>query len=342
MSNTPAPKSQVTIATRGSTLALWQADHIAALLAKRGVKSEKLILKTTADRVQDRFLHEMGGKGLFIKELEEALLAGQADLAVHSLKDMPVSMAEPFQLAAILPRHAATDVIIYRKDVAARIRPRQSLSAADLWSLGALTVGTGSLRRQNILERIAPALTCVGIRGNVDTRLKRLDAGEWDAIILAEASIERLGLEELPHSRLAPEWFIPAPGQGALALETRAGDPLAEWLGAELGCKETRLAISIERDILGRLGGDCTLPFGCFVRSDRASSPQLLAHAAIFSSHTDIAEAQITAPYSGAGKFDTKAFADELLRKLAAGGAAKVLKELGLPVPSELAGLAPW
>lgn len=329
------PRSHVTIATRGSMLALWQANYVAELLKKGGITSNQLIVKTTADRVQDRFLHEIGGKGLFVKELEEALAEGKADLAVHSLKDMPVKLPPNFKLAAILPRHAATDVMIFRKDIAARLKPKAVLVAADLWALGSLTIGTGSLRRQNLIERIAPALSCVGIRGNVDTRLRRLEAGEWDAIVLAEASLDRLGLRDQPSSRLGPDWFVPAPGQGALALETRVDDPLADWLKS-LACPDTTLAVNIEREILARLGGDCTLPFGCYVRGDRGAIPQLIAHAAVFSSRSEMAEAKHSQPYPDAASFDSKAFTDTLMNKLIEGGVAKALTQLGLQVPSGL------
>ena len=296
------PRRRLTIATRGSPLALWQANFLASMLHRRGVESEKLIVRTTADRVQDRFLHEIGGKGLFVKELEEALLAGKADVAIHSLKDMPAKVGSEFALAAVLARHAATDVLIFRSDINAQLKPKPLIAATDLWGLGALTVGTGSLRRQALLTRTAPALACVGIRGNVDTRLRKLDEGAWDAIILAEASLDRLGLSQVHRSRLNPDWFIPAPGQGALALETRAGDPLAAWLGSTLGCPDTTLAVTIERTILARLGGDCTLPFGCYVRAQSGLIPALKAHAAVYSTSGSVAEVNHSEAYDGAGR----------------------------------------
>jgi hydroxymethylbilane synthase len=322
------PKTKVVIATRGSALALWQADHVTGLLAARGVAAEKLVLKTTADRVQDRFLHELGGKGLFIKELEEALLDGRADLAVHSLKDMPATVPAGFALAAVLPRHSPADVLIFRQDVAARLKPSAVLGEAAVRALPPLQIGTGSLRRQAILRRVAPALTTVGVRGNVDTRLKKLAGGEWDALILAEASLDRLGVTDVARCRLAPDWFIPCASQGALALEAKAGSPVAAWLkGFE--DEATRLAVDIERGVLAGLGGDCTLPFGCLVAREGA---MLVARAGVYGPSGEAALAEHRASVTPV--VDREAFATAILARLKAAGVVQVLAALGLEAPS--------
>jgi hydroxymethylbilane synthase len=327
------PKKQVTLVTRGSPLALWQADFVTRLLAERGVHAERLIVKTTADRVQDRFLHEMGGKGLFVKELEEALLDGRADLAVHSLKDMPAVVPEPFSLAAVLRRHACTDLMIFREDIGRKLNPPAVLSAADAKALGPLVVGTGSLRRQALFKRYAPELVTQGVRGNVDTRLRKLDEGQWDALVLAEASLDRLNLKPgRIVSRLASDWFIPCAAQGALAIEARGNDPFGSWLGT-LGDSATTLAVNIERGVLARLGGDCTLPFGCLVRVD---GDQILGEAAVFTREGDAAIASYKNTLNESHAVVKETFISALTSGLKSQGAARILSHLGLDVPASL------
>lgn len=316
------------IATRGSALALWQADYIGGLLKARGLDSEKLIIKTTADRIQDRFLHEIGGKGLFVKELEDALVKGEADLAVHSLKDMTATLQPPFVLAAILPRHAATDVMIFRDDVAKRVSPKAEIGAADIRGFGSLTIGTGSLRRQALLAGANTSVTCVGIRGNVDTRLRKLKEGAWDAIVLAEASLDRLNLKAGLHvSRLDPKWFIPCASQGALAVETTATHELATWL-ADLGSKETTAAVGIERGMLALLGGDCNMPFGCLVAKE--ANGDVIGRAVLLARDGREARAEYRVA-NGAG-FDASDFLHGLSAKLRDAGAADIMRALGIEV----------
>jgi hydroxymethylbilane synthase len=327
-----SPKKNVTLVTRGSPLALWQADFVTQKLAVLGVQANRLIVKTTADRVQDRFLHEMGGKGLFVKELEEALLDGRADLAVHSLKDMPAALPHGFQLSAILSRHASTDLLIFRKEVGERLKPSAEISSDEIQSFGSLVVGTGSLRRQALLKKYAPQIKTQGVRGNVDTRLRKLDEGQWDALILAEASLDRLSLKEgRVVSRLSPSWFIPCAGQGALAIEARAHDAFGDWLRT-LGDPLTTLAVEIERGVLLRLGGDCMLPFGCIVRPDGTS---LRGEAAIFSREGDVAGAQHVAPMPK--DLDRNSFRDSFIDHLVKGlkstGGASIMEKLGLTCP---------
>jgi hydroxymethylbilane synthase len=243
-------KQTLRIATRKSALALWQAEHVAALLrrAHPDLAVELVPMSTRGDEILDRPLATIGGKGLFLKELEVAMLEGRADMAVHSLKDVPAELEPGFELSAILPRADSADAFV-------------SVHYARLSELpqGA-RVGTSSLRRQSQLRAARPDLELLDLRGNVGTRLGKLDAGHYDAIILACAGLERLGLSERIRSRLtAPEW-LPAPGQGAIATEIRAGDTRVADLLAVLDDAETRLAVSAERAMNEALGGSCTVP----------------------------------------------------------------------------------
>ncbi|MEV8521070.1 hydroxymethylbilane synthase [Dyella marensis] len=242
------------IATRKSALALWQAEHVAAELraAHPGLTVEMVPMTTRGDEIQDRSLATVGGKGLFLKELEIAMQEGRADLAVHSLKDVPAELEPGFVLPAVLPRADAADAFI-------------SNDYADLAALplGA-RVGTSSLRRQALLRGLRPDLNLLDLRGNVGTRLGKLDAGHYDAIVLACAGLERLGLAERIRGRLAaPDW-LPAPGQAAIAIEARSDQPATLALLAALDDEHTRMAVDAERAMNQALGGSCTVPVGAW------------------------------------------------------------------------------
>jgi hydroxymethylbilane synthase len=242
------------IATRKSALALWQAEHVAALLrqAHPGLMVELVPLSTRGDEILDRSLATIGGKGLFLKELEVAMLEGRADIAVHSLKDVPAELEPGFALSAILPRADAADAFI----------SNHYATLADLPN-GA-RVGTSSLRRQAQLRAVRADLQLLDLRGNVNTRLARLDEGHYDAIILACAGVDRLGLSSRIRTRLAsPDW-LPAPGQGAIAVESRLGDLRVSELMAALGDEETRIAVDAERAMNERLGGSCAVAIGAW------------------------------------------------------------------------------
>ncbi len=252
------------LATRGSKLALWQAHFVQEKLASNGIRSELMIVKTSGDHQKEKPLAEIGGKGVFVKELEQALLAKTADFAVHSLKDLPAETRKPFALPCFLARHPCEDVIIFSPSWIKKLTgaSQEKWQAEDLQKLGALKIGTGSLRRESLLSEANPAIKTIAIHGNVDTRLAHLKAGKWDAIILARASIFRLPLgEEFPHFVLNSSWFIPCAGQGALVVETLAGSPLEGPL-RQLSDPFTEQTVSIERKILAYLGGDCNLPAG--------------------------------------------------------------------------------
>lgn len=241
----------IVIGSRGSQLALWQARHIAAKLADLGAESRIEIIKTTGDKITDVPLSNVGGKGLFTKEIEEALLARAIDVAVHSLKDVPSEIPAGLTLAAIPERED----------------PRDALVGRPLEELGdGARVGTSSLRRASQLRALGQGIAIEMLRGNVDTRLRKLDEGGYDAIVLAAAGLKRLGLEHRIRELLPPTIMCPAVGQGALAIETRVyqkeGD--AFELVRQLDHAESRTAITAERALLAALEGGCQVPLGGF------------------------------------------------------------------------------
>lgn len=242
------------IATRRSALALWQAEHVASRLraAHPGLEVELLPLSTRGDEVLDTPLARIGGKGLFLKELEYALLDGRADLAVHSLKDVPAVVEDPFALAAILERADPADAFVSSRYASLEVLPPGA------------RVGTSSLRRQAQLRAVRPDLEILDLRGNVNTRLARLDAGDYDAIILACAGLRRLGLETRITATMAPPQWLPGVGQGAIALETRAGDEATAALLAPLHDAATAACARAERALNRALAGDCSVPIGAY------------------------------------------------------------------------------
>lgn len=317
------------LATRGSALAIWQANFIADQLKNLGQSVELNIVKTTGDQVQDRFLHEIGGKGLFIKELEEALKAGAADLAMHSLKDMPVQLPKGFRLSAILKRHAVTDVIIFKKSLYEKLSlsPGSVLGAKEIKALGPMRIATSSLRRQALLEQLASGIKVQPIRGNVDTRLRKLEEQEWHALILAEASLDRLGLSKTCVHRLDPAWFVPCAGQGAIAIETIDDSPHLTTI-ARLDCAETRRQITIERSVLQALGGDCTMPFGCLVQPDPRHPGNLHGRVVVLDLQGSSAIASHSMSASSIG--DGRTFVTKLLDELRGNGVNDILRRLGI------------
>jgi hydroxymethylbilane synthase len=242
--------SHLRIGSRGSQLALWQANHAAGLLRDQGHSVDITIIKTTGDKITDVALAKVGTKGMFTKEIEEALSDKLVDLAVHSLKDVPTELAPEFDLAAILKREDPRDAFLSVKFAALEELPQCA------------RVGTSSLRRQCQLKAVRPDLEIVPLRGNVDTRLKKLESGEYHAIILASAGLARLGLEKHLRSRIPPEIMCPAVGQGALAVEIRRDDTQTRAALAFLDHQETRAAVECERTLLGGLGGGCQVPVG--------------------------------------------------------------------------------
>jgi len=247
---------KVRIATRKSALALWQARHVAALLESEcpGLKVEMLPLTTRGDQLLETPLARIGGKGLFLKELERALLESDADLAVHSMKDVPALMTSGLIIAAVLERANPTDAWLARGGLGIDALPSGS------------TVGTSSLRRQCQLLARRPDLKVRSLRGNVNTRLEKLERGEYEAIILATAGLNRLGESSRITSELpAPDW-LPAPAQGVIGVQCRSGDEMTGALVAKLNHPQTAKLTQAERSLSRRLGGSCQLPLAAFAR----------------------------------------------------------------------------
>ena len=245
------------IGTRGSPLALWQARTVAALLHQHGRASDIVVIKTSGDRIQDKPLSEAGGKGLFVKEIEDALLARDIDIAVHSAKDMSVALPDGLGVAAVLPREDSRDALVLR-----RRAPGLDLQAA-LAELGASpSIGTGSVRRSAQLSKRAPAARFTAIRGNVDTRLRKLDEGDYDALILAVAGLKRLGHGARVSVAIPHDDCIPAPGQGIVAIETRLDDRDSRAVLAPIDDAAAAACFEAERAVVSTLGGGCQLPLG--------------------------------------------------------------------------------
>jgi hydroxymethylbilane synthase len=242
----------IRIGSRGSQLALWQANHIADALRGAGHEVTIEIIRTTGDALQGVAFNKVGTKGMFTKEIEEALLADRVDLAVHSLKDLPTELAAPFAIAAVPPR----------------VDPRDAFVSVKYDSFAALPsgarIGTSSLRRQSQLRAQRRDVELVEFRGNVDTRLRKLNDGLVDAAVLASAGLERLGRTEWIRERFAPLVLCPAPGQGALSIETRADDEQTRSAVAFLDDPASRFAVSAERAALAALGGGCHVPIGVY------------------------------------------------------------------------------
>jgi hydroxymethylbilane synthase len=256
------------IGSRGSQLALWQAHHISDLLRRKGHQVELEIIKTTGDKILDVALAKVGTKGMFTKEIEEALAEGRVDLAVHSLKDLPTELSAGFEIAAITKRENPSDVLCSRL-----------YKSIDALPKGA-RVGTSSLRRQAQLKAIRPDLEIYPLRGNVDTRLRKLAQGEYDAIILAAAGLHRLGKTELVQQVIPASVMCPAAGQGALGIEIRADDTATRAHLKFLDDPDARAATTCERALLNKLGGGCQVPIGAAaeVRNGRLHLDAIVAH----------------------------------------------------------------
>jgi hydroxymethylbilane synthase len=238
----------IRIGTRGSKLALLQTGIVAKKLADLGIGTEQVIIHTAGDATTQVPLHEIGGQGVFVRALDDAILAGEIDCAVHSMKDIPAYRPSGLITAAILKRDSAADFIAYRG----------SLSAVKV-------VGTSSTRRCAQLLRHDPSVTVRDLRGNVDTRIRKLGSGEYDAIILAEAGLTRMGIR-IQGEQLPPEKFVPSPNQGTIAVVSRADPSLREVLSA-LDHPHTRTDVMIERAVMEQLGGGCFTPLGIYCRS---------------------------------------------------------------------------
>ena len=251
-------RTELRIATRGSPLALWQAEHVAAKLESlhAGLKVELVTMKTSGDKILDTPLAKIGGKGLFVKELENGLLEGRADLAVHSLKDVPVDFPSGLELAIVMEREDPRDAFVSNRYSRLSEMPAGS------------RVGTSSLRRQTQVREQHPELQVEWLRGNVNTRLAKLDAGEYDAIILAVVGLQRLGMADRIAAALEPEECLPAIGQGVLGIEIRSDDDELRELLAPLAHAPTAVRVSAERALNATLNGGCQVPIAGYAELD--------------------------------------------------------------------------
>lgn len=246
----------IRIATRKSPLALWQAEHVAARLEKAfpGLKTELVKMTTQGDKILDAPLAKIGGKGLFVKELEQGMLENFADIAVHSMKDVPVEFPEGLHLAAILTREDPTDALVSNRYSSLEELPSDA------------KIGTSSLRRQCQIKERFPEAEILSLRGNVNTRLAKLDAGEYDAIILASAGLKRLGMADRITQSLASEVSLPAIGQGAIGIECRVNDPEINEILQVMHDWQTGLCVTAERAMNARLNGGCQVPIAGFAQ----------------------------------------------------------------------------
>jgi hydroxymethylbilane synthase len=258
----------IRIGTRGSLLALWQAEHVKARLEALGHAVALEVITTTGDKLLDRRLELVGGKGAFLKEIEEALLARGVDLAVHSLKDVPTVLPDGLRLCAFLERADPRDALLSRDGRRLRELPPGA------------RVGTTSLRRQAQLRALRGDLELLDLRGNVDTRVRKLREGRFDAILLAMAGLTRLGRAHEVTEALDADTLLPAPGQGAIALECRSDDAAVAAAVAALHHAPTAAAVSAERAFLARLGGGCNVPLGAYAEPDGEGGLRLRALAA--------------------------------------------------------------
>jgi len=247
-------RKEIRIGTRASALALWQAEWVKAELEKKypGMTVSLTKIKTTGDKILDVPLAQVGGKGLFVKEIEEAMLANEIDIAVHSMKDVPTMFPDGLHLSCITKREDARDALLTRNNMKFKDLPQGA------------TIGTSSLRRQTQLMHVRPDFKIAQLRGNVDTRLRKLKEGQFDAIILAAAGVRRLGLAENVSEYLDPSISLPAIGQGALGIECRVNDRELNDLIAFFNHQDTRTCVTGERALLRRLEGGCQVPIACY------------------------------------------------------------------------------
>ena len=244
------PGKTLRIGTRGSKLALAQANLVKDLLSKNGVSTEIIIIKTSGDTFTDRPLHEVQGFGVFVREIDDSMLAGQIDIAVHSMKDVPTERPSELTIASVMKRDSPYDFLLTRENTKLKDLPKGAI------------IGTTSLRRRSQLSRFRDDLVIKELRGNIDTRLRKLKEGQYDGIFLAEAGLERLKWD-LPGERLVPDDFVPSANQGTVVIVTRK-DSEAQIAVQVLNDEQTRLETRIERIIIGILGGGCLVPIGAF------------------------------------------------------------------------------
>jgi len=301
------------IGTRGSALALWQARTVAGLIESAGHSVDLVVIKTGGDRLQERPLSETGDKRLFVKEIEDALLAGEIDLAVHSAKDMAATLPEGLDIAAVLPREDPRDALVLRSG------NKVADFAAALAHIGDTpAIATSSIRRTAQLRMIAPHARFEPIRGNVDTRIRKLDAGDFDALVLASAGMRRLGFTARISTAIPLEICVPAPGQGIVAIEIRADDARARRALQSAGDERAATALTAERAVVVALGGGCQLPLGAIAIQNGGGFEM---HGVVASPDGSRA---IRCSVEGSIR-DPKGAGERLAEELARGGATRIL-----------------
>ncbi|MFQ5442874.1 MAG: hydroxymethylbilane synthase [Thermodesulfobacteriota bacterium] len=303
---------KIVIGTRGSKLALWQANWVKSELEKRNPGTEVTLerIKTTGDKITDVPLAQVGGKGLFVKEIEEALLAGRVHLAVHSMKDVPTVLPEGLHLRAITEREDPRDAVLSRTGTPLKDLPKGA------------KVGTSSLRRQAQVLHLRPDFEIIQLRGNLDTRIRKLEEGLFDAILLAGAGVKRLGWEGRVTEYLPPDVCLPAIGQGALGIETRVGDDYINGITAFFDHPGTSTAVRAERALLKRLEGGCQVPIAAYGELMEGGDLRLTGLVAATDGKT-IVKDSLTGPAESAESIGLE-LAESLLRQ----GAWEILKEL--------------
>jgi hydroxymethylbilane synthase len=305
------------LGTRGSQLALFQANTVASLLQQRaGTACEIVVIKTSGDRLADAPLSEVGGKRLFVKEIEDALLDGRIDLAVHSSKDMPALLPDGLMVGAVLPREDARDAVVLPAP-----GPAGSLDEIVRRIGPAPRIGTSSVRRTAQLIQLFPGARFEPIRGNLDTRLRKVDAGEYDALVLAAAGLIRLGHVDRISATLAPGTCMPAPGQGIIAVEIRDNDQQTAGVVTKINDSDAAAALAAERAVVTRLGGGCQMPIGAYAIASGGSLGLTAIVISVDGSKTARAEAE--------GRIaDAAALGNRVAEMLLARGAGQILADL--------------
>jgi hydroxymethylbilane synthase len=325
---------ELRLGTRGSQLALWQANTVAARIESAGGPPCRLVvIKTSGDRLQDAPLSEVGGKRLFVKEIEDALLRGEIDLAVHSSKDMPAVLPDGLVVAGVLPREDPRDAVVFP----VRLKTDSTEDGVVFGSSGTVTtidelvaalgqapsIGTSSVRRIAQLTRLFPGARFTPIRGNLDTRLRKLDEGGHDALVLAAAGLRRLGFANRISFALPPAACVPAPGQGIVAGECRADDPRVREIASRIDDRAAGVALEAERALVEALGGGCQTPVGALVTPLDGDTIELVA-AVIALDGSKAIRAQGTAP-----QHDAAALGRRVAEDLLSQGADEILADAG-------------
>jgi len=329
----PQPR-ELRLGTRGSQLALWQANRVAAEIAARGGPASRIVvIKTSGDRLQDAPLSEVGGKRLFVKEIEDALLRGEIDLAVHSSKDMPAVLPEGLVIGAVLPREDPRDAVVLPAGLVDEVRTIETVDELVALLGRSPSIGTGSVRRIAQLSRLFPGARFTPIRGNLDTRLRKLDSGEHDALILAAAGLRRLGFASRITFTLPAKACVPAPGQGIVAVEIRGDDESARQIVAVIDDEDASSALTAERTLVETLGGGCQTPLGALASLDGDELELIAAVVALDGSRA--LQAQRRGPRADAAELGRRVAAD-----LLADGAGDLLAD-AQRVPGAVQGLQP-